>query len=332
MSKIANNAEHLELQDENLPAVVRVCAVVVTYNRKALLQECLSAIRAQTRSVDAILVVNNASTDGTQQMLDEEFSDCRRLDLPVNVGGAGGFYEGIKWAYQHGYDWFWCMDDDTIAFSDCLEKLTASPYFLNDSTGFLASLVRWRDGSVHKMNISRPATTAEWYNTVLDDKCVPVTTTSFVSALISRAAVAKVGLPIKEFFIWHDDVEYTYRISKYFAGYCVLDSVVVHKTASNQGADLRTCDPSDYPKYVYGLRNEIVYLKLEKGRVLGKVVRITLIILNHAEVILKRRAPLNLFLAMFKGILFSPRIHFIEAELKIDDSKVEDRMTRTAHL
>jgi rhamnopyranosyl-N-acetylglucosaminyl-diphospho-decaprenol beta-1,3/1,4-galactofuranosyltransferase len=52
-----------------------VAAVVVTYNRKELLRQCLGGILAQTRPVDAIYVVDNASTDGTDQMIAAEYAD-----------------------------------------------------------------------------------------------------------------------------------------------------------------------------------------------------------------------------------------------------------------
>jgi GT2 family glycosyltransferase len=90
----------------------RVCAVVVTYNRRDLLRECLVSLQAQTHVPDTILVVNNASTDGTAQMLSAEFAQLEVLTLAENVGGAGGFHAGMKWAYEQGYDWLWLMDDD----------------------------------------------------------------------------------------------------------------------------------------------------------------------------------------------------------------------------
>ena len=78
----------------------RVCAVVVTYNRRVLLRECLLSLESQTRRPDAILVVDNCSTDATEAMLAEEFGHLSHLRLPVNGGGAGGFHEGMKWAYH----------------------------------------------------------------------------------------------------------------------------------------------------------------------------------------------------------------------------------------
>lgn len=85
----------------------RVCAVIATYNRKELLRECLQSVLSQTRLPDHILVVDNASTDGTQEMLKEESPQVEVLRLPENQGGAGGFHEGMKRAYEEGFDWLW---------------------------------------------------------------------------------------------------------------------------------------------------------------------------------------------------------------------------------
>ncbi|HNS25876.1 MAG TPA: glycosyltransferase, partial [Methanobacteriaceae archaeon] len=110
-----------------------VCAVVVTYNRRELLIECLDALRNQTRPVDAVYLVDNASTDDTPELLLEKgYLDLvpetgeeawertlKRDDLVVhylrlshNQGGSGGFHQGVKRAYQQGYQWLWLMDDD----------------------------------------------------------------------------------------------------------------------------------------------------------------------------------------------------------------------------
>src|SRR5262245_55698771 len=114
-----------------------VAAIVVTFNRFALLQECIAALRGQTRKVDEIIVVDNSSTDGTGEWL------AAQADLTVvrqeNLGSSGGQYTGIKTGYHKGHDWFWCMDDDTIPDADALERMTTTRYFDRPGTGFLCS-------------------------------------------------------------------------------------------------------------------------------------------------------------------------------------------------
>ena len=128
-------------------------AVIVTYNRSEMLRRCLAALGEQTRPPDRILVVDNASTDGTASMLEREHPTVEVLRLTVNEGGAGGFHEGIRRAYESGMEWLWLMDDDTIPTPSALEELLAAAERLDGTApALLASRVIWRDGSLHPMN------------------------------------------------------------------------------------------------------------------------------------------------------------------------------------
>src|SRR5215210_1526363 len=104
-----------------------VWAVVVTYNRRELLSACLGAIAAQTRAPDHLLVVDNASTDGTRDMVAGEHPQAELLALPENRGSSGGFHAGMARAHGAGATWIWVMDDDTIPRPEALERLLAAP-------------------------------------------------------------------------------------------------------------------------------------------------------------------------------------------------------------
>jgi rhamnopyranosyl-N-acetylglucosaminyl-diphospho-decaprenol beta-1,3/1,4-galactofuranosyltransferase len=105
-----------------MPAVI---AVVPTYNRKALLVECLKAIFSQTVPVAGVVVVDNASSDGTDELLRKRglLADPRvdYLRCKANGGSSGGYHEGVKRAYLTKADWIWLMDDDAIPTPDALE-------------------------------------------------------------------------------------------------------------------------------------------------------------------------------------------------------------------
>ena len=114
---LSNNSK----KPKTILSMEKVIAVVVTYNRKTLLSECIIALRNQTRKPDAILVVNNGSIDDTEAWLlmqQDIFSITQK-----NVGSSGGFNTAINWAYKHGYTWIWCMDDDGYPKEDALEKI-----------------------------------------------------------------------------------------------------------------------------------------------------------------------------------------------------------------
>ena len=93
-----------------------VAAVVVTFNRLALLQRLVSRLRT-LEAVDAILVVDNASSDGTGEWLAELTKAEPRVlcrTLPTNLGGAGGFQTGLQWSHDLGANLAWLMDDDGL--------------------------------------------------------------------------------------------------------------------------------------------------------------------------------------------------------------------------
>lgn len=218
-----------------------MCAVVVTYNRLELLGECLDRLQNQSRSPDQVLVVDNASTDGTAEMLAER-PGLKTLRLEENLGAAGGFGRGIEWAADRGCDWVWLMDDDTFAEPDCLERLLEGLDRAPRQPSLLCSVVRWRDGTLHPMN-------TPWFRSNRRSEFAEaaavglglVRGASWVSTLISRRAVLEHGLPPAHFFVWLDDVDYTGRILKEGVGYLVPESVAWHWTPRpyNTGTDSR---------------------------------------------------------------------------------------------
>jgi GT2 family glycosyltransferase len=233
----------------------RVCAIVITYNRKELLSECLAALLAQTRAADEIVVVNNASTDGTADLLAQAFSQVTTLNLTENVGGAGGFYEGMRWAHACEFDWVWLMDDDTIAAPDALSELLAAGdrFDRRERPEMLASKVVWTDGSLHSMNISNlKRHDPERMLLAAERATLSIRSTTFVSLLVHRDVIERHGLPVADYFIWNDDAEYTARALRDGFGVVVPTSVVTHKTARKH----TTFDDAG-PKFYYHVRNNL---------------------------------------------------------------------------
>ena len=237
-----------------------ICAIVVTCNRKELLRECLQALMTQTQQVDEILVVNNASNDGTTAMLRKEFPEVRVLDLWQNIGGAGGFHEGMKRVYGEDYDWIWLLDDDSIPEPTALEELfLALPILqtLDASPILLASKVIWVDGDLHPINTPWPLIQKRLlFTKALESGYMLIRAASFVSVLLNRDAITKYGLPYSDFFTWADDMEYTARVLLRESGYLVPKSVVVHKSQTNEPNTMFTG-----PRLYYGVRNGIWLLK-----------------------------------------------------------------------
>lgn len=248
--------------------MLRVAAVVVTYNRKELLSECVSRLLAQeTHSSDGavldVLVVDNASTDGTGRMVAALPSQgrVRYFNTGSNLGGAGGFNYGMRKAVELGYDRLWVMDDDCLPEEGALEALLAAEKELGGEYGYLSSVVRWIDGSVCKMNVQRHPLTRDIED--FSPALQPVTLASFVSLFVPADIVREVGLPIKDFFIWTDDWEFTRRISRLRPCYLVGGSVVTHASKNNGAGTIVDDVPERLDRYRLVYRNDVVLYRGE---------------------------------------------------------------------
>lgn len=194
-----------------------ICAIVVTYNRKELLLNCLQALQAQTYPLSHIVVVNNASTDGTVDFLrDKGWLDNDKftlVTLATNQGGAGGFYAGIELAYQRDFDYIWLMDDDGLPAKDSLFKLI--PYASEDS--YIGPLVLNNKNpeeltfTLRLPNSKKVLTTLADIETATKDNIIPDIVMPFNGILFSRKMVEEIGFPKADYFIWGDDMEYTWR-------------------------------------------------------------------------------------------------------------------------
>jgi GT2 family glycosyltransferase len=233
--------------------------------------ECVESLLCQTRRLDAILVIDNASTDGTKEMIEAKFRDRAELvRLPANTGSAGGFHAGIRMAYDRGYDWVWCMDNDAEPAKDSLEALTVSPAFLNPAVGALAARLVDQHSRFQVMHHKRliPFDRSALANDNADRRLeIPLVATGWAGVLIRRSTIQSVGLPRKELFVFWDDLEYTYRISRTFRIFLIPASRVVHKSDSRLqgsllGGRLKSIRwPSNQPwRTYYEIRNQVFFV------------------------------------------------------------------------
>ena len=234
---------------------MNVQAVVVAYNRRELLSSALAAILSQTYPPDDVHVVDNASDDGTSQMVARDFAEARLHTLSSNTGGAGGFAAGLAYALDAGADVVWLMDDDTVPRPTALQELLAARASYDGvPPTAVASRVVWTDGRDHPMNTPRPrpgASRPELANAAAVG-CLPVRSASFVSLLVAADAVRESGLPQADFFIWNDDFEFTTRLLRRRVGLYCPASVVEHRTKSFGSTD---ADPGE--RFYYEVRNKV---------------------------------------------------------------------------
>lgn len=239
---------------------MRFNIVIVTFNRLQLLKECLNAAMSQTKPVNKIYVIDNCSTDGTKEYLDEQESSLLTiLHSDKNLGGAWGFYQGVKLCHEHGdYDYLLLIDDDAILAPDCIEKLIGAaelnPGFPAISTSVF---VKGKIDTGHRCNFS-PRLFAR-LSFVPEKEYGKGTfmcdTATFCGLAVKKSTVNEIGLPTADFFIWFDDVEYSARINKLGKILNVCDAKINHKTA------VPFSKPQIGWKSYYGYRNILVMTK-----------------------------------------------------------------------
>ena len=237
----------------------KTAAVVVTYNRKDILKKCIDSLLGQKNASCDIVLINNASTDGTEEMILNDYTmpEVKYFNTGANLGGAGGFEYGVGKAAELGYEYIWIMDDDTWPHDEALYQLLEADKELNGNWGFLSSVAYWTDGSVCKAN--RPKKTLFTFakDKELKKKLVKIKMGSFVSLLVRGETVKEVGLPIGEYFIWTDDYEFCGRISRKRPGYWVTASEVTHAMKNHSKANIALDDISRMDRYRYLFRNDV---------------------------------------------------------------------------
>lgn len=256
-----------------------ITALVVTYNRKKLLKECINAILNQSLCPNRILIINNASTDGTEKLFetgaefDRDFITC--VNMKTNTGGAGGFYEGMRLLIKEDTDWAWIMDDDTIPNTDCLENLLKADeevYSSGKKSSFYASTIFGVNGEFMNVpNVDNGATENGYpdFYEFLNKSILKIKDATFVSLLIRVDAIRKCGLPCKDYFIWGDDGEYTLRLTHtYGPAYMVGKSIAIHKRVGARNLSIDNFDePGRIRLFHYYVRNNMInqlYYKTDK--------------------------------------------------------------------
>ncbi len=222
-----------------------VVAVIVTHNRIDKLKVAFSRIVEQ--DVEAVIVVNNASTDGSKEwLLSNGHRKLHIVNSPKNIGGAGGFWLGFKTAISHYpvANWILCFDDDAYPNEDLISWFRNEVW--EDNVGGVGSAVYLPNGNIAEMNrpfnnpfrslgtiLKSLISGRDGYHLGIDQYKrgvnIPVDAMSFVGAFIRVSLVkGKLGLPRKEFFIYADDTIYTLKIRK--LGYQNIFCPMLHFT------------------------------------------------------------------------------------------------------
>ena len=227
-----------------------VAVVVVTFNRADLLGRTLDGLAAQTHRPEAVIVVDNASTDHTREVLDRHAGGLplQRIHLESNTGGSGGFHAGVRAAHEQGFDRIWLMDDDVVPAPDCLAVLMAQDEACvtavrEDTRGHLV------EKAATDFDLTRPwsirpkrasVETAYGERSAMPPR-VELDVVAFEGFLVRRAVIEAVGLPDASFFIFYDDVDLAFRARRAgFRIWAVRDAVLVRQLDFDQKHALDT--------------------------------------------------------------------------------------------
>jgi len=243
---------------------VSLASVTVVYNGEQVMPRHLDALMAQSYRVDEIIVVNNASTDGTSSLLARLSPQVTVLNLPTNEGVGGGYVAGLRYAIARGHDWVWQFDQDSIPATDALAHLLdglerhsakndrvaiVAPKCINLATGREYPGLRWRNR--WKKVEFESAIGVEFVDAVISS-----------GSLIRCQAIEQVGLPRADYFIDYIDMEYCLRLRR--SGYkiaVIRHSILEHAVGAPRvlniaGYKQQWADHVPWREY-YKTRNEI---------------------------------------------------------------------------
>lgn len=275
--------------------------IVVTYNRLEKLKKALSYYSAQIQPPKYLIIVNNGSTDKTKNFLNswknkpEKFKKYV-INSEINTGGSGGFYIGEKKALELDADWIMIADDDAYPEPNYLQGMQEYiESHLDENISIVCGKVL-EQGTYD--NFHRGYLVSNWARKIKDN--IPEDDfknpyfypdfTSYVGIVVNKLKMKQVGVVRKDYFIWQDDVEHSYRLSKVGKIIGISGYQMIHDTIM---------DYSELSwKSYYGWRNFIDFRKMhfKKYFPLTLVVSVIKSILcplhgrSKAEVVLRMRA------------------------------------------
>ena len=263
----------------------RPVIIVLAYNGLDLTLDCLRSLDWQTDAAFDVLVVDNASPDGSGEALRRQRPDVEVLQAPSNLGYAGGNNLGLRHAMQVGAGPFLLLNNDTLLEPDCIRTLLAT-LERQPGIGVLGPMVyTWGEGST----ISSAGGRIDWrcgdaVNVGAgesDDGQYSPRPVDFIngcSLLITRKAVDQAGLLDERYFMYWEETDWCARVRR--AGFDVRlePGARLHHKATIRPAELG-------PTALYYMtRNRILFF--------GK----------HAPGPQKLRAMLHAFHGAYRGV------------------------------
>lgn len=246
---------------------MKIDAVIVTYNRLEKLKKAIEAFEKQTYLPQRLIIVNNNSNDKTKEFLEnwEQKKDNFEkviINMDENIGGAGGFAVGMKYALENNSEWLWVSDDDAYPDKNALK--IANDFLekhKNENISAICGTVLNKEGKIdfdHRRYLKEGIIRLKEINTTEEDykkECFNIDLFTYVATIINVKKMNDVGISNKDFFIYYDDSDHAARLRKVGKIICVPKITTVHDVD-------KTSKTADYSwKTYYLFRNKLFFLK-----------------------------------------------------------------------
>ena len=224
---------------------MRILAHIHTHNEADFIEQALAGLQRQTRPPDAIVIVDDLSTDGT---LDRVFPErVTVIRNPANIGVAGAVAIGLAHALKEKFDWTWVLDADSVPEPDALANLLSFfetfPPSEREKVCFLGCRLPTAGGG--EADHHPHLLTASGVDRLLVDVEVGhCQCDCFIwsGSLFRMPAVAKIGLPWTDYVIDLAELEYGYRARGLgLSSYIVFSSVLHQDVGRTPGVTVRIC-------------------------------------------------------------------------------------------
>ena len=250
----------------------KIVCVVVTYNRLEKLKKAIASYQAQTTPFDTLIIVDNNSTDGTNEFLKEWKSDDtifqkHIISLPENKGGSGGFYEGQKYAMSLHPEWIFVADDDAYPEPLMIEKF--KNYIVSNDVSNISAIctkVTFPDGTIQLGHRSKYRISSSYYFNIFHidknqytEDTFELSIFSYVGTFLNAEKLKEAGLVNPDLFIYADDGEHSLRMYKKGRIICVPSINTVHDSGVNTDLTNENALVTWRDYYLY--RNQINMLK-----------------------------------------------------------------------
>jgi GT2 family glycosyltransferase len=256
----------------------RVLIIVLCYNGVELTLECLASLRQLSIPQADVLIVDNASSDGTPAAVRARFPEVAVIETGANLGFAAGNNVGLRYALERGYDYALLLNNDTEVAPDFLKELVTAAesapeigvvgptivyYERPDLIWSAGGAIDWQRGTSAMRGIGEPVAQ-------LPPAARDVDFVTGCALLCKRAVLERVGLLDERFFMYYEETEWCVRARR--AGFRILhvpSARVLHKIPLNARAD------KPYVAY-YMTRNRLLFLRATRAA-LGTWLHATLL-------------------------------------------------------